>query len=251
MTRTLYKSAMGCLAVLMGGLNSFGQNAITDTSARQAKIDNIVANYYNTIGEQSRLFNGPEYNFYSKIIKNSAYFAESSDFVTGTVEYDGFTYKNLQLMYDLYKDAVVMQLPSKVASIQLISERVQSFDVLGHHFVRVEPALLVNAQNLTPGFYDEMYTGKTGFIIKREKVIQNNTSAALDTYFTDEQRKMYVHINGAYKLFTNKNSLLNVLGDKKDELKKYIKDNHINFREEKEEAFVKVITHYDQITKSI
>jgi len=248
MRSTFYKYAIGCCTGLLVGISSYGQGSYPDTAARQAQLDNIVANYYGTIGDQSRLYNGPEYNFYPKSIKGSAYFADALDFNTGGVQYDGFEYKNLQVMYDLNKDAIVMQMPNKEASIELISERLQGFDLLGHHFIRIEPAVLANAQNLTAGFYDQMYKGKTEFIIRREKAIQNNTSGVLDRFFTDESRKMYLFINGAYKSFNNQNSLYDVLGDKKEELKKYVKDNHISFRDEKEQAMVKVIAYYDQIT---
>jgi hypothetical protein len=249
MTRTLYKNALGCFAFIAISINSFGQNADSDTSARQTQIDNVVAGYYKNIGEQSRLFNGPEYNFYSKIIKGSAYFTESPEFTTGTVEYDGFVYKNLQVMYDLYKGLIVMQLPSKIASIELLSDRVQSFDVFGHHFFRMDAVTQVNGPNLIAGFYDLMYDGKTQFIVHREKAIQANTSATLDSYFTDEDRKMYLKMSdGSYKIFSSQKSLLEVLKDKKPELKKFIKDNHVSFRDEKEQAMVKVIAYYDQIT---
>jgi hypothetical protein len=230
------------------GTNSFGQSADSDITARQVQIDNIVANYYSAIGDQSRLYNGPEYNFYPKSISGSAYFTDSPEFATGVVEYDGFTYKNLQMMYDLYKGSIVMQLPSKMASIELITERVQSFDIFGHHFVKRDALTQANGQNLVAGFYDMMYTGKTEFIVHREKVMQNKTSAALDRFFTDESRKMYLKIGGVYKTFGSQSSLLDLLADKKAELKKFIKENNISFYDEKEQAMVKVVAYYDQLT---
>ncbi|MBD1362356.1 hypothetical protein IDJ77_00920 [Mucilaginibacter sp. ZT4R22] len=249
MTRTLYKNALGCFALLVVNINSFGQNANSDTSTRQTQIDNVVAGYYQNIGEQSRLFNGPEHNFYYKTIAGSAYFTEPLDFTIGTVEYDGFVYKNLQMMYDLYKGVVVMQLPSKIAAIELLSDRVQRFDIFGHHFFRMDAVNQVNGPNLIAGFYDQLYDGKTKFIVHREKNIQTNTSAALDNYFTDEARKMYLKMSdGSYKIFSSQKSLLEVLKDKKPELKKFIKDNNVSFRDEKEQAMVKVIAYYDQIT---
>jgi hypothetical protein len=82
-----------------------------------------------------------------------------------------------------------------------------------------------------------------------KKTIQANTSATLDNYFTDEDRKMYLKMSdGSYKIFSSQKSLLEVLKDKKPELKKFIKDNHVSFRDEKEQAMVKVIAYYDQIT---
>lgn len=247
MRRVFYKYAIGCAVILLPGVKSFGQSADADTTARQAKIDNIVAGYYSSIGEQSRLYSGTEYNFYNKLIKGSAYYTESSEFTTGTVEYDGFEYKNLQLMFDLVKGSVVMQLPSKIVSIELVTNRVQSFDIFGHHFVMIDALTQPNGVKLASGFYDLLYKGKTEFIAHREKTIQASSSVTLDSFFTDEDTTMYLKINGSYSSFSSKNSLLNLLKNKKPELKKFIKDNQIDFHDAKEQSMVKVIAYYDQI----
>ncbi|OOQ59073.1 hypothetical protein BC343_29600 [Mucilaginibacter pedocola] len=227
---------------------SFAQNADSESSARQSQVDNIVANYYTSIGDQSRLYNGPEYSFYPKMIKGIPYFTDTPGFTNGDVEYDGFKYSNLQMMYDLYKGSVVMQLPSKAASIELISDRVQAFDIYGHHFFRMDELNQTNGQNLAAGFYDRMYAGKTEFIISRRKTLETSNTASLEKYFADESDKMYLKVNGLYKGFGSKNALIDILADKKAELKKFIKDNRLNFSEEKEQSVVKVIAYYDQIT---
>ena len=248
MKRTLLKLAIVCFYTLLFGTSSYAQAGYADTSARQATIDNMIANYNVAIGDQARLYNGPEYNFYSRIISGSAYFSDAPDFVPGTVTYDGFTFKNVAMLYDLYKDVVVMQLPGKVASVQLLSERVESFDLLGHHFIRIDPALTPGGSNLAVGFYDQLYNSKSELLVRREKVIQNSNSAVLDTYFTPSSAKMYLKINGVYKSFDNEKSMLTILEGKKKELKQYIKDKKISFKENKEQAMVSVITYYDLIT---
>ncbi|AMR32595.1 hypothetical protein A0256_14765 [Mucilaginibacter sp. PAMC 26640] len=249
MKHTFYLNLAAFMSFFLLSKNNYAQPSYVDTVSRQPVIDNIIANYTIAIGHQSRLYNGPEYDFYDRLIKGSAYFKDTPDFVIADVEYDGFVFKGLSVLYDLNKDAVVMQLPSKIASIELLSPMVQRFDILGHHFKRMDPAYNSNMQGLVAGFYDQLYTGKTTFIAKREKVIQNNTSGVLDRYFTSELMRMYLFYNGAYRSFTNKNSMLDILRDKQTELKQFIKQNHLKFRQTREDSMIKVVAYYDQITK--
>ncbi|OOQ59072.1 hypothetical protein BC343_29595 [Mucilaginibacter pedocola] len=229
---------MGCVAVLLINTNSFAQNIEAALTSKESAIDNMVMGY-NSNGDQSRLFNSPKYDAYDKTIKGNAYFADAAEFSTGNVEYDGFSYKNMQLMYDMNRGSVVMQLPNKASMVELVSDRVQSFDIAGHHFVRVEAFSQEAGSAIPAGFYDVMYSGKTEFIVHREKAMQAGT-------FSAEAASMYVKIDGAYKSFDSQKSLLSLLSNRKQELSTYIKDNAINFDADKEQAVVKIVAFYDQ-----
>ena len=239
-------TALGA-AFLLTAISSFSQNLQTDIIQKQDVMEGVVTNYYKAIGEQSRLYNGPEYNFYDPIIKGNAYYYDAVNFTPGTVEYDGFVYKNVPLMYDIYKDFVVVLLPNKSAKFRLLSDRVQSFDLLDHHFVYVNTDGEKDKQ-VNSGFFDQLYKGKVEVLIKRSKSIQSSSGvSAVETYFTSK-KQMYIKNKGRYYSVGGEGSLLNALKDKKKELKQYIRTNNIKFGDDEEQAMVKVATYYDQIT---
>jgi len=224
--------------------------AVSDTVSREALVESVVTNFYKSISDQSRLYNGPEYNFYDPLIKGSPYFNDVTNFVTGTVEYDGFFYKDVSMLYDLNKDQVAILLPNKVAKLRLISERVQYFNISGHHFINIDANTLSKPGNLSTGFYDQVYNGKTEVLVKRRKSIQNSSAitGTIETYFSPTT-DIYVQTNGIYTSVSSQSSILNVLKDKKKELKQYIKSNNISFRNNQEQAMIMVASYYDQLTK--
>jgi hypothetical protein len=250
MIRLNIKSTGACCAFLFLAIPCLAQFANNDTISREALIDNVVTNFYKSISDQSRLYNGPEYNFYDPIIKGSPYFNDINNFVPGGVEYDGFAYKDVSMLYDLYKDVVAILLPNKVAKLILISERVQSFDISGHHFIHIDANMLSKPGSVSTGFYDQLYSGRTEILVKRRKTIQNTSgiSGSIETYFSPAT-DIYVQKDGIYTSVGSQGSLLNVFKDKKKELKQYIKSNKINFRENQEQAMAMVASYYDQLTK--
>ncbi|MBS1532430.1 MAG: hypothetical protein JSU01_19160 [Bacteroidetes bacterium] len=227
-----------------------GQSAQTDTS-RHA-LANVISYFYLNIGQQSRLYDGHEYIGYDPHIKgNALYPLDAQTWALGKVTYDGFVYKNVPMMYDIYKDVLVALLYNHFSSYALLSERVSDFSFSGHHFVRVNADALVNDKSgITTGFYDQLYGGRTEVLAKRVKTVQNSTNQtlALETYFI-EANDYYIRKGGAYYKVSGQGSFLNLLKDKKPELQKYIKDSGFKFRTDPELAMARLAAYYDQITK--
>ena len=184
MNTPFIKATVLCAAFLYSAINCFSQSLQADTNLKQTVLENTVLNFYSAIGEQSRLYNGPEYNFYDPTIKGNAYFADAVNFANGTVEYDGFIYNDVPMMYDIYKDVVAVLLPNKSAKFKLLSGRVQYFELLDHRFIYIEGA--TEGKNLNRGFYDQLYKGKTEILVKRAKSIQGTSgvSGTVENYFT-------------------------------------------------------------------
>ncbi|HEX8019047.1 hypothetical protein [Mucilaginibacter sp.] len=208
----------------------------------------VVANYNTAIGEQSHLYNGPEYEFYDPTIKGNAYVFDNKSFTTGSVRYGAAVYSDVPMLYDLNKDVVVVLLYNHFTKFSLLSERVPEFWLLNHHFIRLNTDSTGKAA-LATGFYDQLYQGrKIGIIVKRAKSIQTSTgNNTVESYFS-ETKDYYVKKGGNYFSFSGKGGLLDIFKDKKKELRKYIRTNDIDFRENFERAVVNVATYYDQLT---
>jgi len=238
------------ITVLLAGNSALAQTLAADSlNRKQALYVNITDNFYRTIGSQSMLYNGKDYEFYDPLLKGNAYVFDNNTFNPGTVVYDGVLYKNVSMLYDLYKDEVVIQLYNSALKITLLKERVSSFDLLDHHFVNIKPDS-TNTNSVSPGYYDQLYGGKIQVLARREKSIQTSQgfAGALESYFLPSLN-YYLYKNGTYYSVSSEGSFLNVLKDKKKDLQQYIKANKLKFKKyQREDAMAKVAAYYDHLT---
>lgn len=227
-----------------------GQTSVGDTTGQQVALTRITDAYNKAIGQQSRLYNGQEHNPYSLNIQGTAYFSDVNGFKPGTVTYDGFFYKDVPMMYDLYKDVVVVLLYNKFSTYCLINERVQSFDLLNHHFVYIVADSLNVKAGINTGFYDQLYSGNNlAVLVKRSKSIQSTSSSnTIETFFTSS-KSFYLRKGNTYYSISSQSSLLAILKDKKKDLQQYIRANKIKFRKAPEETMVAIVNRYDELSK--
>jgi hypothetical protein len=228
------------------------QTAGADTGVYQAALGKANSVYTVSIGAQLPLNNGPEYSFYNPLeIRGSAYFMELP-FTPGDVYYDGAGYKGVQLLYDLYKDEVAALLYDHFTKYILIKSRVASFDLAGHHFINISPDSLPANTVLKGGYYDELYHGRTQVITKRYKVIQNYQSngGIMEAYnfFTDVKEVFYIRRGGVYYPVSGQGGALDVLQDRKKELRQYIKLNKLKFGQDPHGVLASIAAYYDRIT---
>ena len=216
---------------------------------KQALYTNITDNFYRTIGSQSQLYNGKNYEFYSPSFKGNAYVFDNDSFTPGSVVYDSFLYKNVSMLYDLYQDEVVIQLYNSALKATLIKERVTSFDLLDHHFVNIKTDS-TSTNSVSPGYYDQLYGGKIQVLARREKSIQttNDITGSLISYFLPSLN-YYLYKNGKYYSVSSESSFLDVLKDKKKDLQQFIRANKLKFNKyQREDAMAKVAAYYDHLT---
>jgi hypothetical protein len=228
---------------------SFAQTAAADSSSRQSALNNAINLYNTALGNQAPIFTGEEYNFYDPHIKGTAYFQDINGFTDGAVFYDGTLYKHILMMYDLNTDQVAVVLPNHISRFSLIKERVKSFDFLNNHFININADSLHSNVITKSGYYNQLYNGKIEILGRYSKNIQTTTSSlnGLESYFT-ASNDYYLKRNGIYHKIGSQGSLLDVLKDKKKELKQAIKADKLRYKDNPEAAMVKIATWYDHLT---
>ena len=226
------------------------QTTTTDTTGQQAQIAHLADTYNTAIGQQSRLYNGPEYEAYSPGIRGNAYFQDIDKFTPGTVTYDGLFFKDVPMMYDLNKNVVVILLYNKFSMYTLLNERLEYFDLLGHHFLNIVSDSLHANSGIDAGFYDELYRGKNVTVLaKYSKSIQNTSVAnTIESYFSSS-KSFYLKKDNHYYSIGGQGSLLDILKDKKKELQQYIKTNKIKYKKAPVEAMVNIAGRYDELSR--
>ena len=197
--------------------------------------------------ESQQLYNGPQYYIYDSKSEEHQFFL-SEEWKTGDVFYDGQLFSEVPLLYDIFKDQLAVRYTRGVGSVALQTEKIRSFTLAGHTFVRII-AGQPEAYGLRTGFYDVLYEGKTRLLSRRVKErLQHITDTKIVIQFPPRD-VFYLLKDGQYRAVHSKASVLSLLEDQKKPLKKYSRQNKLSFRENREEAIKALATHYDQLTQ--
>src|SRR5437762_9179519 len=142
------------------------QNA-DDTTLHENAL-NAINVYYETLGEESPLYNGSEYIEYAYTLQEGHPFFQTANFVNGNINLDGMIFHEVPMLYDIFKDQLIIQDFQRVYKINLPADRVQQFFLWGHLFVRLNHSA---SDPIKTGFYDQLYKGKIALFARREKRI--------------------------------------------------------------------------------
>ncbi len=101
---------------------------------------------------------------------------------------------------------------------------------------------------LAPGFYEQLFSSREiKFLAKRGKYIQETSSQAGIALKADDKNNYFIIKNGLFHRIRNKNSLMNLLKDKRNEMQKFIANNNLRFRRNFEEDALKAVRYYEQL----
>src|SRR5215467_993637 len=100
------KLAVAILPCLLFVHPCFAQDS-TDNNLTNAAVINAVSLYYQFTDKQSRLYNGIGTYDYMPGLQGHPYFMDSA-WKNGSVIYDGLSFKDVPMVYDLVKDEVVI-----------------------------------------------------------------------------------------------------------------------------------------------
>jgi len=226
----------------------YAQNSTADTTNTATSISNAINAYHQQLFPETNLYNGIEYVDYAYTINEGIPFFATTQFSTGTVEYDNMLYQHVPLLYDEVKEAVVIIDVYGTNKIQLNNENVAGFSLLNHRFVK----LVRDSSGKSPirsGFYDVLYQGNIVVYKKQtKKVLENITMSEGLKRSIGEQNEYFIKKRNTFYVVNNKKDVLSITKDKKTEMQQYIKKNRLNFRRAKELSLIKIASYYDQLT---
>jgi hypothetical protein len=224
------------------------QNILPDSTFTDNRIDAAVGYFYQVIGEQAEIYNGPEYMFAPKAYKGNPYYRDTMQFIPSLVKFNNTWYKNIPILYDDYREILVASRPINHAIFILKSTQIAEFYIENHHFVHITQLDSAN-EVLKPGLYENLYSAKIVVLARHykersERVVQ----PAVEVTFMPKTNYFIRKNNITYRV-SNKNSVLKVFQDKKGELTTYLKKNNIIFNDDRTSAIIKLAAYYDQISQ--
>ena len=214
-----------------------------DTSASNLAMESGVNTYLGQMAENSPLYNGYEFVPYGLNITGFPWFG-SPEMKKGAVYYDGSLFKGIDLYYDLINDQVIIKDFTRNYFITLVGDKIRYFDLGNDHFIRFSEG---NEVGLEKGFYHSVYEGNTTVLIRYMKKIQYTTNPEKTSSRYTQYTSYYVINKGIYSQISSKGDLIDVYSDKKNEIRKFIGENKLNFRKDPANTLIKVAKHYDQL----
>ncbi|MEI9913043.1 MAG: hypothetical protein WDO71_27470, partial [Bacteroidota bacterium] len=199
----------------LSSLHASGQALDSLNRTSQAMEDSLVNIYYSSQQETlSSLYNGRQFYGYPATIQDHAFYL-SKNWLTGSVYYDGFWYRNVQIMYDIYQDEVTVKHPNGVAVV-LFGERVNEFSFQGQTFV-----YLKENNGIKKGFYQRLTQGRAIVYAKRIKLLEEKIDGmAVERKFLS-RNVFFIYKENRYYPVKKLKTLLNALEDKRKEVQQY------------------------------
>jgi hypothetical protein len=238
--------AILCLSLFIHAKKSFTQSRVEDSSLRQSAYLHTASVYYDQLGDQSVLNNGSRYEKYPYPFRLGSAYYPYDKFTPGSVVYDGITFDSFSLLYDELQQFLVILKDGY--ELQLVNERISTFTIAGHIFLRLSADSVNNGIPATR-FYEELYQGPSRILKATYKNIQEDAfitdgipkfMVSREDYFIKRDNR-YVHVKYMEQLpdiFTNH----------KKELRRFIEKNNLH-GEVKENMLIQVAVYYDQLAK--
>ena len=230
---------------LLSSIASRAQKQAPDSTIAQLSKENGFNTYVAVMAEHAPLYNGYEFVPYGMDIEGFPWF-QYPGMQKGSVYYDGSLFNNIDMHYDLVSDQVIIKDFTKNYFISLVGEKLKYFDIGEDHFVRMQEG---NEFGLEKGFYHKVYEGGSTLLFRYKKRVQYTTNAEKTVSRYTQYNTYYVFNNGKYTQVSGKGDLVNAYRDKKNEIRKFISDNKLNFRKEPGKTMLRVAGYYDQLKK--
>jgi len=211
----------------------------------------IISDYSTRVEAPKEFINGKEYEPYYLRSKSKPVLMPDIE-RTATLFTKTRKYSNLSLQYDTFLDDVIYTDTSRTINfrfpqIALNKDIVEGFNL---YFDRDSMVFKYFAapectkENLSEGFYEIVYTGASRYIIRHTSSFY--VREGLNEYkYTPEN---YISVGDKFFRIKSKGSLLELFGDKSDEMKKYLQMSRIKIKQADKYQFANILKFYDSLT---
>ncbi|MBJ2174932.1 hypothetical protein JBL43_11835 [Aureibaculum sp. A20] len=157
----------------------------------------------------------------TRSFKNTQRYFKSYDFLNGSITYEGQTYTNQQIKYDLYQDELLLNLTSSRGSmvkVKPIKHRIDGFNLAGHKFI----SLSNFNDSKYEGFAEKKFTGSNFIFFTKYKKTRSERVVEKKVMFEYyESNYNLLYFKGNLHLIKRKKDLIKLFPEFKKEMKDY------------------------------
>jgi hypothetical protein len=216
-----------------------------DAKETDSSYTTALTLYHHYLVPETGLYKGNEYADYAHLLRDGHPFYGEYKFKPGSVLYHGILYRQVPILYDLVYDQVIIGDYDQIFKIILTTPLVDSFTIEDHSFVHLKDSVTRGMPKV--GFYEILYTGHITLLKKETKQIQEDLSSGdhAQHYIAGTDSAYFLKIGNGYYPVNHNKSLLEVLKDRKKELRHFIRSNNLSMRKDRENTLIKVAAWYD------
>lgn len=207
----------------------------------EGQAGEILPTYYSwfddIIGpENSELHYGIAYFEKHRAKSKKSKFFPVPDFVSGSVIFDNMPYYGLDLKYNVYEDELLMRVANQFGggTLQLYKEKVEAFEIDGHHFVKTETS---KKQNEIPsGFYEVLLEKARFSLLKKHRKLLELDLSDKSTFYEFEvlPSTFILAFNHNYYPVENVSDITSLFTDNADQMVEFSKKRPRSQNTEKE-----------------
>ncbi|MFO7933702.1 MAG: hypothetical protein R6U78_06440 [Bacteroidales bacterium] len=201
--------------------------------------------YNSSAGAGRRFINGSEYR--DSYIRASGHpFFLTTNWVKGMLIMHGRSYDQLSVKYDIYRDQLLYNhiLESGAHPLVLNKTRIDSFTIRGHRFCHLR-RIPGTDDRTDAGYYEILSQGKARLYIKWRKRYNEPTVHSRGEFIQTIDR--YILNEGSFFRINRRWGLLRALGDRKKEIRTYIRRNRLLVGPGHEEELKEIVEYYNAL----
>ena len=189
----------------------------------------LFREYSREISGGAAIFNGPQYTPADPSVAGHPFF-QSKTYEYGSITYLGQVYDSLVMAYDVSRDQISLVYPtdSSFFAIIPVKQRISHFSIHGHEFVNIQDTDDSPGLN-EPGYYDVLFDGDHKIICRRQKEPLPYRQGDY-LYRFESKDQYYIRLDGRYRVIRSAKSIYQRFREDRKELKRYVRDNRLNFR---------------------
>lgn len=222
-----------------------GQITKSDSLFVQAAKKRAVDQYEQAFSRQEHVYEGNEYIAHDHRIKIHPFYPVDS-LLAGTITYNDIRYHDVPMLYDIVRQEVAVQPPEGGYRIRLHTNKINDFSLGQHRFIRLKND---STSGITPGFYELLLDGRVQVLAQRVKTVHEDISSG--TYIADYvvKDRFFIRKDSLYYEVKTKRSVLALFPEQAKTLRKYLRANHLKFKDEQREmSITQVAKQYEALT---
>ncbi len=203
------------------------------TNSFYSQTQSSQKDYYkwfdNYIGiENTGLFNGLRYKEEFRTLEGNHKFYLTPNFINADIVYDGQSYFDIKIKYDLYEDQIIVNLTTNSGSsiLQLLSDKVESFTIKDNYFVKLLDNQAINSNDIVTGIFEIAYKSSNLILYKKNKKIAKKHLTKKYIYYTFNIKNQYFYyFNNDFYLINSKSSVIKIFPKYKKEINSFYNKN--------------------------
>jgi len=215
-----------------------------DSLRSQLAAFEAIKYYHSSMGINAAIYTGKEHSGYPEFYEGTAYYKEPA-WQKGEIMYDGIHYPEVFLKYDMVKDEVIVRSADSITAIVLVPQRVSWFRYEEGKFIYIPKT----DEFSLFGFYHELQAGKITLLARRKKIIDEIVTAAAVVHKFVEKKGYYVRKAAMVYPLKNEQAFYEAVGEKKNELKQYLKSKSLKYGKDPEAAMNAMIQYYNLLSR--